>query len=370
MHELMVDIQNSPVGIWICMVFLGTGIFSLVRGGDFLVTGGLGLAKQLNVNTMVVGLTIIAFSTSSPELAFNIFAASGDHGAITIGNIFGSNIANLALVLGIGALVHNRVLKKKNNKMPVEYTKITSEFLKREGSWLLGSTLGISIITVLILIYGNVPGPWYKTINFNVFTGVILFLCFLIFFWHILGRHKKNKKCQSKRIDDYDDCSLSKAVFLLIGGFVLLIFGGKAAEIGAVVGARIFQISDMFIGVTIVALATSLPEVVTTIIAAKRDEADLIWGNIIGSNIFNVLFVLPVTLMVVQIAGTENYIQIDPPAEAWVYMSFMVLVTFVTWGMMKRGKDVTNKEGGALIGFYAVFLIGVTIWKIMVAPPG
>jgi cation:H+ antiporter len=361
MFEFMTFIQDSPAGFWYCIVLMALGIWLLAKGGGFLVTGGIGLANQLNIKTVVVGLTIFAFGTSAPELAFNVFAASGGHGEITIGNIFGSNIVNLALVLGIGALVHNAVRKKKGE---LSGTPIKTEFIKREGKWLLFSTLGISVITAIILFWGNQPDTF---LNFNASLGILFFLFFLLFFWHVVVLHRKKARTntQDTETNNQGDCSLSKAIFLLLGGFALLVLGGKSAEIGAVAGARILGISEMFIGVTIVALATSLPEVVTTIIAAKRNEAELIWGNIVGSNIFNVLFVLPITLFVAHFVGI-GYIAIAPDAiEPWIYMGFMMFITVTTWAMMKRGRNITNFKGRLLIVLYAAFLIGVTIWKSM-----
>ena len=359
MHEFTTFIFESPVGLLYCIGLLAIGIWFLAKGGDYLVTGGLSLAIHLEIKTMVVGLTIIAFSTSSPELAFNIFAASGGHGEITIGNIFGSNIANLALVLGIGALVHNQVLKMKGKK---HATRIDKKFLKKEGRWMRDSTVGISVLVGLFLLFGNTQESWLKL---DWIWGAGIFIIFVLFFWHVIIRnsHKTDRDVKENETDLQKYTSLPKAIFLLIGGFILLILGGKSAEIGAVVGARIIGISEIFIGVTIVAIATSLPELITTIIAAKRDEAELIWGNIVGSNIFNVLFVLPITLIVAQFIN-GNFIQIaSPSSEPWVYMIVMLVITFLANGFMKKDKDISNREGYSLVGLYFMFLFGVTIWK-------
>jgi len=359
MSEFMIFIEESPVGSLYCLALLSLGIWLLAKGGDYLVTGGLGLADRFEIKTMVVGLTIIAFSTSSPELAFNIFAASGGHGEITLGNIFGSNIANLALVLGVGALVHNKVRKKRGLK---KYTPINKTFLNKEGRWLIGATVGISALTIGILLWGDNNSSW---LSLNLGWGVFMLGVFLIFFWHvvILNIHTDKKKKDKADVGRKNKLSLSKPLSLLIGGFVLLILGGKAAEVGAVAGARILGISEMFIGVTIVAIATSLPELITTIIAAKRDEADLIWGNIVGSNLFNILFVLPITLIVAS-AVTGNIIKIPMGSyEPWFYMIVMLLVTLRAWKAMRKDEDINNIEGYSLVGIYTAFLITATIWK-------
>jgi cation:H+ antiporter len=356
MQELMTFIEDSPLGLVICSALLALGFWLLAKGGDYLVSGGLGLAKQLNIKTMVVGLTIIAFSTSAPELAFNVFAASSGHGEITIGNIFGSNIANLTLVLGVGALVHNKVRKKDDGQ---KGTPISKDFLIKEGQWLIYATFGIALFTAITLLAGNKVESSFK---FNWFWGSIFLLSFVLFFWHVIVKHENKDNKREQVNGDKNNCSLSKAILFLVGGLLLLTLGGKSAEIGSVVGARIIGISDMFIGATIVAIATSLPELVTTIIAAKRDEADLIWGNIVGSNLFNILFVLPITLIVSAIVGIE-YIEIPETYEPWVYMAVMFLVTVLSWKFMKNDEDITNTEGGSLVGIYVVFLILALILK-------
>ena len=358
MHEFSIFIENpghTLRGILFCIGLLALGIWLLAKGGNFLVTGGLGLAKQLNIKTMLVGLTIIAFSTSSPELAFNIFAASGGSGEITVGNIFGSIIANLALVLGVGALVHNAVRRKKGEE---EATPIHRDFLEKEGCWLIYSTIGISIIVGAIILLGNSKDSYF---NLNIGIGGIVFIFFILFFWHVIIKHKSSNDKEEE--EPNNNCSLSKAIFLLTGGFILLIVGGKSAEIGAVSGARIIGLSEMFIGVTIVAIATSLPELVTTIVAAKRDKPDLIWGNIVGSNLFNILFVLPITLIVAYFY--VGFIDIPTTYEPWFYMGVMLIVTLVAWNSMKKDEDITNIEGYSLVGIYFVFLITATILKMV-----
>jgi cation:H+ antiporter len=356
MHEFTTFIQEEPSGILYCIILLALGIWLLAKGGDYLVTGGLGLAKQLNIKTMVVGLTIIAFSTSSPELVFNIFAASGGSGEITVGNIFGSNIANLALVLGVGALVHNAVRRKQGEK---KATHIDREFLIKEGGWLKYSTGGISILVGAIIWLGNSEDSYF---NLNIGIGGIILIFFILFFWHVIIKHKSSSNSDEKE-DTNNNCSLSKAIFLLIGGFILLIIGGKSAELGAVSGARIIGISEMFIGATIVAIATSLPELVITIVAAKRDQADLIWGNIVGSNLFNLLFVLPITLVVAYFY--VGFIEIPTTYEPWFYMGVMCIVTLIAWYFMKKDEDITDKEGYSLVGIYFVFLITATVLKMV-----
>jgi cation:H+ antiporter len=368
MQELTTFLQHDTAGFVYCLLFLAFGILLLVIGGDLLVTNGLNLARHLNIKTFVVGLTIIAFSTSSPELAFNVFAASSGHGGVTIGNIFGSNIANLALVLGIGALVHNSV-RRESGELTTQ--KIPRRIIFIEGRWVVGATIGITLLTFAILQWGNTEGYW---LNFNRPIGVVLLLCFGIFLWDALLRKKNKLKpnvVEKVTAEEGAIHSLPKTIFMLVAGLLLLVLGGKSAEIGAVEGARWLNISEMFIGVTIVAIATSLPEVVTTIIAAKKGEVGLIWGNILGSNIFNILLVLPITILVASfvLPPEERVIPIGNAAEPMVYMFFMCLFTVVVYKMMRKDSDINDFEGWTMVITYALFLIGITIWKTMFIAP-
>ena len=167
-------------------------------------------------------------------------------------------------------------------------------------------------------------------------------------------------------------------ILYLVAGLLLLGVGGKISEIAAVQGALLLGVSEMYIGVTIVALATSLPELVTTIIAVLKKQPGLAWGNIFGSNLFNILFVLPITMIVIRVPmfrGNEvdSYIHLtgNPPIviEPFIYMISMLTITTITFWFMRNGtknrKEISNKEGLCLITFYALFIVGITIWKSM-----
>jgi len=305
------------------------GIATLIAGGHFLVEGSVAIAKRLNVSMLVIGLTIVAFSTSSPELAFNIITSYGGHGELCLGNIFGSNIANIGLVLGIGALIC---------KLPV-----TGRVVKTEFPWLVAATLLVGLVAG----FGILNVAW-----------AIAFLCIfvlLMWSWFRIGKGGESKVAeQSGDVIPDTDCSAITAWAMLIGGLVLLGLGGKATEIGAVTGALQFGMSEMLVGSTIVAIATSLPEVVTTIVAARKGHPDLAVGNVVGSNIFNILFVLPITIFVHPIT---------PPEDVWVYVVVMIAMTFLAY-LLTRDNKIKPYEGGILVGLFACYLIGITIWTL------
>jgi cation:H+ antiporter len=190
----------------------------------------------------------------------------------------------------------------------------------------------------------------------------IVFLCFFIFLmvkWFKIGMESDSKVAVQSEDVTPDGPSSTIAVWAtLIGGLILLGVGGKATEIGAVTGALEFGMSKILIGSTIVAIATSLPEIVTTIIAARKGHPDLAVGNVVGSNIFNILFVLPITMLVHPIATPQNVL---------VYVLVMVLMTLLAWLLTRRDKMGENKikpyEGAILVSSYILFLMGISFWS-------
>jgi cation:H+ antiporter len=302
------------------------GVGMLIYGGHLLVDGSVAIATRLGISKLVIGLTIVAFSTSSPELALNVIASINGHGGLCLGNIFGSNIANLGLVLGIGALIC---------KLPV-----TGRVIRIEFPWLIGATFFVGFAT----LSGTLNSYWA--------LGFLCLFCFLMWTWFRIGKEEESQiGTQSKdAIREVKHSMLGACVTLLIGLF-LLGFGGKATEIGAVTGALSLGMSEIVVGGTVVAIATSLPEVVTTVIAAKKGHPDLAVGNVVGSNIFNILFVLPITILV-------NPITV--PSDAWMYVSIMVVFSLLAW-FLTMDERIKPKEGGILVGLYVSFLVWVTL---------
>ena len=305
------------------------GAALLIFGGQMLVDGGITIAKHLNVSLLIIGLTVVAFSTSAPELALNIIAVMNGNGELALGNIFGSNIANIGLVLGIGALIC---------KLPV-----TGHIVSWEFPFLMVATLIVSVITFL--------NPELTMI----WSLAFLFLfCIAMFHWYKQGKSGTSiLAAESKELVAGDSRSAIAGVCLLALGLVLLGLGGKLTEIGAVTFATKIGISQLVIGVTIVAIATSLPEVVTVVIAARKGHPDLAVGNVVGSNLFNMLFVLPISLFVGKITV---------PSDIWIYLSAMCAITFIAF-LFKNGKRFNPVEGGVLLSLYAIFLIALVIWK-------
>ena len=320
-------------------ISLIVGVLFLIFGGNLLVEGGVAIAKQLGVSTLVIGLTIVAFSTSSPELALNAIASWNDHGDLCFGNIIGSNIANIGLVLGIGALIC---------KLPV-----TGQVIRWEFPWLVGVSFAVFLFT-LLASFAWMPTSW-QSLGLPWAILLLLLFCFSMWKWFQLGRGESELAKQSGDVTPDVQCSAIAAWAMLIGGLILLCIGGKATEIGAVSLATTLGISQIVIGGTVVAIATSLPEVVTTVIAARKNHPDLAVGNVVGSNLFNVLFVLPITMLIRPVAVPSG-------PDPWVYLGAMLLFTLLAWKMTTDAR-VKAKEGVLLVSLYACFLVGITIWK-------
>ena len=257
-------------------IFFILGFFILIKGATLLVDGSASIAKKLKISSIVIGLTIVAFGTSMPELIVNIFASVQNNSEIAIGNILGSNISNILLILGISAIIY-----------PISANKNT---VLKEIPFNLLAIVILGIIANDIIIDGQ---------NFSSITridGLILISFFIIFLYYVFGITKSAEDIVGK--DEIKVLSYSKAVFYIILGLIGLIVGGKWIVDGAVEIAKFFNISESLIGLTIIALGTSLPELATSAIAAYKKQSDIAIGNIIGSNIFNIFWILGVSAII------------------------------------------------------------------------
>ncbi len=254
----------------IFLVLVGLGI--LIVGGESLVRGASSIAKRLKVAPIVIGLTIVAFGTSAPELAVNLFSAFEGSVDIAVGNVIGSNIANILLILGICALI--RTIRVQKNT-----------------TW---KEIPLALLAVL-LVFIMANDRLFDGASANVLTrtdGLALMGIFAIFMYYTFGIAKVSGEADKDEVKLY---STLISVLLIIGGLIGLVFGGKLLVDNAIVLAQLAGMSEALIGLTIVAVGTSLPELVTSIIAVRHGHDDLAVGNIVGSNIFNILWILGLT---------------------------------------------------------------------------
>ncbi len=272
------------------------GFIFLLKGADFLVDGSSSLAKKLNVPDIVVGLTIVALGTSAPELFVNILSSLDGNAGIGIGNIFGSNIANILLILGISAMIF---------PLPVQRNTVLSEIpFSLTATLLVGFVANAALFSDISLSEFSINPVLY----INRWEGLILLLFFLLFMAYILKITKE--QADKEKIDEimgrvekpadntYPEFPVSKSTIYIILGITGLFLGGKWVVEGAVLIARHFDFSESFIGLTIVAVGTSLPELVTAATAAFRHKTDIAVGTVVGSNIFNLLWILGISAMI------------------------------------------------------------------------
>ena len=254
------------------------GFLLLVKGADWFVEGAAGIAKKLGIPQLIIGLTIVAMGTSMPEAAVSITAALQENAGITIGNIVGSNILNILIILGVTALITNVAIQKSTLYYEIPY---------------------MIAITIVLMIFGITGG------EITFIEGIIFWLLFIVFLGYLFVMSKKGNSQEDEEVKDIPvwKCIL----FMLIGG-VMVVKGSDFAVSGASAIARFFGMSERFIGLTIVAFGTSLPELVTSVTAAKKGNAGIAIGNIVGSNIFNILFVIGTTALICMVPFESKFI--------------------------------------------------------------
>lgn len=296
------------------------GFAGLIKGADFFVDGSSGIAKYLRIPGLIIGLTIVAFGTSMPELAVSTFAAVRGSNEIALSNVLGSNIFNLLMVIGCCALI---------SPVPTERPVIVRD-------------IPVSIIAVILLFLSTgavsirTKSGLLKNLDSPVgcvgrIHGIILTVLFVIYIIFLLVNTKVNDSdsCNDKN----ESISIRKCLVFIISGLLLIIAGGQAVVFSAQLLARMLGMTETLIGLTIVAVGTSLPELVTSIVAARKNETDMAIGNAIGSNIFNVMFILGISSML-------NPIDINA-ASAYdmlilVFSSILVLIFLIISGGLKK----------------------------------
>lgn len=266
--------------IFLQFVLLVVGFILLVKGADFFVEGASGIAGKFGIPQLVIGLTIVAMGTSAPEAAVSITAAlSGGEGVdLTIGNVLGSNIMNILVILGIAAVI-----------VPIAIQKST---LQIELPFMIG-------MTVLLVIFGMTGNV------IDRLEGIVFWAFFLVYMAYLLWMAKKGKE---ERKAEQEEQKIGMLLFLTVLGAVAIIFGSDLVVDSASEIAGFFGVSQRVIGLTIVAFGTSLPELVTSVTAAMRGKADIAIGNIVGSNVFNILFVTGTTALITPVAYVSGFL--------------------------------------------------------------
>lgn len=317
------------------ILFLVIGFVFLIKGADFFVEGSSSVAKKLRVPSMIIGLTIVAMGTSLPECAVSVTASITNNNSLAISNAVGSNIFNLMVVCGVCAVF-----------TPLT---VTASTMKKEFPF--------SVICALLLLVLGFFGMTLGHID-----GAILLVFFAGFlFWMIKSAQKARSINPEAELDDEivvdeaEDIKILpvwRCIIYIIGGAIAIAIGGDLVVDGASVVAAALGLSQTLIGLTVVALGTSLPELVTSIVAAKKDEVDMALGNVIGSNIFNILFVLGIAAAISPVEFiTENIIDIV------ILVAMSVLVWLFAWSK----KKIVRWEGVTMLAIYAAYVVYICI---------
>ncbi len=264
--------------IMIQALWMVAGFVMLIKGADWFVDGAAGIAERFGIPQLVIGLTIVAMGTSAPEAAVSISAALKGNADITIGNIVGSNILNILIILGLTAAI-----------VPI---KVAVSTVKYEIPYMLG-------ITLILLIFGLTGG------SVSLWEGAVLWVLFILYLIYLSMMAKKQKETV---MQEHKKSSVWRLPLLVAVGLALIILGSNVSVDAATDIAEMIGISERFIGLTIVALGTSLPELVTSVAAARKGKADIAIGNIVGSNIFNILFVIGTTAFILPVTFSESFI--------------------------------------------------------------
>lgn len=259
--------------MYIAIFLLLVGIAILIGGAEMLVRGSASMAKKLGITTIVIGLTVVAFGTSAPELVVNLLSAWKGTTDLAIGNIIGSNMANILLILGVGAVMTTLKVKEGTTfkEIPLALLAIVLVGIMANDSFLNGQTQNILSRT----------------------DGLVFLAFFIIFIYYTYGM----SKAKGER-EDIETYKWSTSLIMFLVGLVGLVLGGKFIVDNAIILAKLAGMSEALIGLTIVAIGTSLPELATTIVAVRKGHTDLAIGNAVGSNIFNVFWILGVTAII------------------------------------------------------------------------
>ena len=299
--------------VWLLLV---VGFILLVKGADLFVDGSAALADRFKIPAVIIGLTVVAFGTSAPETAVSISAAMKGSNDIAVANVVGSNLFNLLMVIGISSLI---------SPITVKRSILKSEF-----------PLSIAVTGVLLVLclIGKVLGR---------IDGIVLLVVFALFLYNLI-RQAINANEESG--DEIKKMSLIKSLVLIVVGLTAIVIGGDVVVDNAQKIAKMFGMSDMLIGLTIVAIGTSLPELVTSVVAAVKGQNDIAVGNVVGSNIFNVLLVLGISSAITPIAIS---------AEAVVDMIILIGVSALCFiQALSRGK-VSRIEGLCMVAVYIAY---------------
>lgn len=314
------------------VILLVIGFVFLIKGADFFVEGASAVAKKLKVPALIIGMTIVAMGTSLPECSVSVTASLANSNQLAIGNVVGSNIFNLMVVLGLCALF---------SKLEVAESTIKKD-------------LPFSILCAVVLA---VMGLWGNSVG--RVDGIILLLLFATFIVAMIVKAKKSREAGIQADDmeilddsDIEDIPVWKCIVFIVGGAIAIKYGGDWVVDSCTTLALAFGMTETLVGLTIVALGTSLPELVTSVVAAKKNELDMAVGNVVGSNVFNILMVLGIAAAISPI---------DFLFTNAIDLVILVVFSLCCWFMCAKKKYLYRIDGIVMLAFYALYLVYIIV---------
>ncbi len=307
-------------------ILLLAGFLPLIYGANLLVDYASALAKRFNIPNLVIGLTIVAFGTSAPELVVNLFASLGKNSDIVMGNVVGSNIFNIGVIMAISAIIFPLAVKNTTTWIEVPLALLAGVVVLIQANDMLIDGDGTSVLTRI--------------------DGLMLLLFFIIFLAYNYTLMKKGDFSEEFPVKDTKPW---KSVLLILAGLALLVAGGRMIVYGAIEVATRLGIPERIIGLTIVSIGTSLPELATSIVAARKKNTDIAVGNIVGSNIFNIFFILGTSAVIYPVT-------VHPSSNIDLLMNIVLSTMIFIFIFAGKGKSIDRKEGIVMLLFYLGYL--------------
>lgn len=304
------------------------GFVLLVKGADFFVDGSSSIAKFLKIPSIVIGLTIVAFGTSAPEAAVSIIAGINGSNDIAVGNVIGSNVFNILVVLGVSAAIKS--------------VSIDNQIIKKDYPFMILATIALALFSFFSFFGG---GTEHSTSRIEAF---ILLALMAVFLYSVISSALRTRKENASALEeDKPKYGIGKSILFTLGGLAGIIIGGQLVVDSASDIATSLGMSENLVGLTIVAVGTSLPELVTSIVAARKGESDIAIGNVVGSNVFNILFVL---------AASAAITPMNIGAQSLVDLIVLIAITLLTYVFCVTQKKVTRPEGVTLVLIYVGYM--------------
>lgn len=352
----MLDFLDSWLinGGWIVAILLIViGCIALIKGADFLVDGASGLAKKYGVSDIVIGLTVVAFGTSMPEFVVNMVAVGQGSTEIAITNVLGSNIINIFVILGLTAMIFPISSQRSTRRFDIPFSLLAAALVLlfavyNSPSWLhIDHVFSIDITKPTLRDLGSIQVGAGQSGFISGVGGSILLIFFLIFLWH--NFKGIGNSTQTTSDENYKPMSSRRALALIIGGLAGLVIGGEVIVKSATSIAQSLGVSDAIIGLTVVALGTSLPELATSCMAAFKKNCDIALGNVVGSNIFNIFFILGTSACVKELPGYHG-LEVDALMAA---LGSVMVMLFV---YLTKKHEIKRWHGAVMLLSYAGYL--------------